>query len=409
MILKLKKRAQATGLAKKIVAVALVLAILCTITAFAAEPASYYVELDDGTTKTTIQTSSTSPERILSEAGYELTALDELDLSKFIPGEDSFIGIERSPLVGVNDVKGTVYFTFDGTVAQAIDIANVQVGENDLINYSEDQRVTDGMIISVARAFPVAVAYHGKHINLEMAVGTVADAIEKAGVTVGENDVVSHDYDEVLSSGMVIFVDEVIYETRTVTETIKFEKTTKKDSKLTVGTKKITTKGEDGEKEVVYKEKYVNGVLIDTKVESETVTKKPVTQVTSVGTKKVYDVKAKGKAISTMGTVELDSNGIPKDYKNVISGSATAYYGGGTTASGRPAKVGHVAVNPEVIPYGTKLYIVATDGTVYGYAIAADTGGFVDHPTNTVVDVYLDTYDDCVQWGRKNVNVYVLG
>lgn len=409
MILKLKKRAQATGLTKKIVAIALVLAILCTITAFAAEPASYLVELDDGTTKTTIQTSSTSPEKILSEAGYELTALDELDLSKFNPGEDSFIGIERSPLVGVNDVKGTVYFTFDGTVAQAIDIANIKVGENDLINYSEDQKVTDGMIISVARAFPVAVAYHGRHINLEMAVGTVADAIAKAGVTVGENDVVSHDYDEVLSRGMVIFIDEVVYETRTVKETIEFEKTTKKDSKLTVGTKKITTKGEDGEKEVVYKEKYVNGVLIDTKVESETVTKKPVTQVTSVGTKKAYDVKAKGKAISTMGTVELDSNGVPKNYKKVVAGSSTAYYGGGNTASGRPAKVGHVAVNPEIIPYGTELYIIATDGTVYGYAIAADTGGFVNHSTNTVVDVYLDTYEDCVQWGRKNVNVYVLG
>lgn len=409
MILKLKKKAGAAGLAKKIVAIALVLAILCTITAFAAEPASYYVELDDGTTKTTIYTSSTSPEKILSEAGYELSALDELDLSGFIPGEDSFIRIERSPLVGVNDAKGTVYFTFDGTVAQAIDIANVEVGENDLVNYSEDQRVTDGMIISVARAFPVAVAYHGTHINLEMAVGTVADAIEKAGVTIAENDVVSHDLDEVVSSGMVIFVDEVIYETRTVTETIKFEKTTKKDSKLTKGTTKITTKGENGEKEVVYKEKYVNGVLIDTMVESETVTKKPVTQVTSVGTKKAYDVKAKGKAISTLGTVELDSNGIPKNYTNVISGSSTAYYGGGTTASGRPAKVGHVAVNPEVIPYGTKLYIVATDGTVYGYAIAADTGGFVDNSSNTVVDVYLDTYDDCVQWGRKNVNVYVLG
>ena len=408
MILKLKKRAQATGLAKKIVATALVLAILCTITAFAAEPASYYVELDDGTTKTTIQTSSTSPEKILSEAGYELTALDELDLSSFIPGEDSLIIVKRSPLVGVNDVKGTVYFTFEGTVAQAIDIAEIKVGENDLINYSEDQRVTDGMIISVARAFPVAVAYHGKHINLEMAVGTVADAIEKAGVTVGENDVVSHDYDEVLSSGMVIFVDEVIYETRTQTETIKFEKTTKKDSKLTVGTKKITTEGVDGEKEVVYKEKYVNGVLIDTKIESETVTKKPVTQVTSIGTKKAYDVKAKGKAISTMGTVELDSNGIPKNYTKVVSGSSTAYYGGGTTASGRPAKVGHVAVNPEIIPYGTKLYIVATDGTVYGYAIAADTGGFVDHPTNTVVDVYFDSYDDCAKWGRRDVTIYVL-
>lgn len=409
MISKLKRWAGARSSFQKAIAIASVLAVLCTITVFAAENASYYVELDDGTTKTTIYTSSTSPEEILEEAGIEVSPLDKLNLNGFIPGEDSVIKVEKAALVGVNDEKGTVYFTFDGTVAEAIDVAKVEVGENDLVNYSTDQQVTDGMIISVAYAFPVAVSYHGKHTDLEMAVGTVADALDLAGVTIGENDVVSHDLSQVVSSGMVIFVDEVIYKQNTVTEEIPFDTTTKKSSKLTVGTTQVTTKGVNGEKQVTYKEKYVNGVLIDSVVESETVTKEPVTQVTSVGTKKkTTSVKANGQAYSTLGTVELDSNGVPKNYTRVISGSSTAYYGGGSTASGMPTKVGHVAVDPNEIPYGTKLYIVATDGTVYGYAIAADTGGFVNDG-RTVVDVYMESYDDCVQWGRKDVNIYVLG
>ncbi len=408
MISKLKTLAATRGMLQKALAIAAVLAVLCTITVFAAENASYDVELDDGTTKTTINTSSATPEEIFKEAGWDVSPLDKLDLSKFVPGKDSVIKIEKTTLVGVNDEKGTVYFTFDGTVAQAIDVARVEIGDNDIINYSKDQKVTDGMIISVAYAFPVAVSYHGEHINLEMAVGTVEDALELAGVTLAQNDVVSHDLTEVVSSGMVIFVDEVTYKETTETEIIPFDTTTKKSSSYTAGTSNITTKGVNGEKQVTYKEKYVNGVLIDRIVESETVTKQPVTQVTSIGTKqKTYSVKANGKPISTMGTVELDSNGVPKNYTRIISGSSTAYYGGGTTASGRPAMVGHVAVNPKVIPYGTRLYIVATDGTVYGYAIAADTGGFVNN-TSVVVDVYLDTYDDCVQWGRKNVNIYVL-
>ncbi|MBQ3604390.1 MAG: G5 domain-containing protein [Clostridia bacterium] len=407
MISKLKKWAGARSSFQKAAAIASVLAVLCTITVFAAENSSYYVELDDGTTKTTIYTSSTTPEEIFEEAGMEVSPLDELDLSAFVPGEDSVIKVEKASLVGVNDDKGTVYFTFDGTVAEAIDIARIEVGENDLINYSVNQQVTDGMIISVAYAFPVAVCYHGEHKNLEMAVGTVADALELAGVTVGENDVVSHDLTEVVSSGMVIFVDEVIYKEKTVTEEIPFEKTTKKNSAYFIGTSKITTKGVNGEKQVTYKQKFVNGVLIDSVVQSETVTKEPVTQVTSVGTKKKTAIKANGQPVSTLGTVELDSNGIPKNYTRTVSGSSTAYYGGGSTASGRPAKIGHVAVDPNVIPYGTRLYIVA-DGIVYGYAIAADTGGFVNHSTNTVVDVYFDTYDDCVKWGRRDVTIYVL-
>ncbi len=408
MITKIKTKAGAMSTFKKIIAIVMVLAVLSTITAFAAESASYRVELDDGESKTTIYTTSTSAQAIIKEAGVELSALDTLDLDDFIPGEDSAIRIERSCLVGVNDERGTVYFTFNGTVAQAIDVAEVEVGENDLINYNESAQVCDGMIISVAHAFPVAVRAYGKHINLEMAVGTVADALKKVGIVLGENDVVSHDLSEVVSSGMVIFVDEVTYEEKTKTEEIPFEKISKKSNSYAIGTTKVTTKGVKGEKEVSYKEKYVNGVLVDTIILSETVTKKPVTQVTSVGTKKIQPVKAKGEPISNKGTVELDSNGIPKNYTRIVSGSSTAYYGGGTTASGRPAQVGHVAVNPNVIPYGTRLYIVATDGTVYGYAIAADTGGFVHNGTNTVVDVYLDTYDECVQWGRKSVNIYVL-
>lgn len=408
MISKLKSKAGSGISKRKVLAIAAMLAVLCTITVFAAENAGYNVELDDGTTKTTIYTSSTDPKEIFEEAGMDVSPLDELDLSEFVPGEDSVIRVERASLVGVNDEKGTIYFTFDGTVAQAIDTARIKVDENDMINYSADQQVTDGMIISVAYAFPVAVAHHGEHINLEMAVGTVADALSQAGVTIGENDVVSHDLDEVVSSGMVIFVDEVTYKQTTVTEEIPFDTTTKKSSAYNVGTTKVTTKGVNGEKQVTYKEKYVNGVLIDKIVESETVTKDPVTQVTSVGTKKkTRTIKANGQPYSDLGTVELDENGIPKNYTRTVSGSSTAYYGGTMTASGMPTRVGHVAVNPKVIPYGTRLYIVA-DGIVYGYAIAADTGGFVNHPTNTVVDVYMESYDDCVQWGRRDVTIYVL-
>ena len=211
MISKLKKWAGAGSSVKKVLAIAAVLAVICTITVFAAETAGYNVELDDGTTKTTIYTSSTIPKEIFAEAGMELSALDKLDLSGFNPGEDSVIRVERTALVGINDEKGTVYFTFEGTVAEAITAAKVEIGENDKINYSADQQVTDGMIISVAYAFPVAVSYHGEHINLEMAVGTVGDALDKAGVTLTEKDTVSHALSESVTSGMVIFVDEVEY------------------------------------------------------------------------------------------------------------------------------------------------------------------------------------------------------
>ncbi|NLP49092.1 MAG: hypothetical protein GX345_09195, partial [Clostridiales bacterium] len=78
-------------------------------------------------------------------------------------------------------------------------------------------------------------------------------------------------------------------------------------------------------------------------------------------------------------------------------------------ASGRPAMQGHVAVNPKQFPYGTRLYIVSHDGKyLYGYCIAADTGGFVKWANGPTVDLFFNTNEACRQFGVRNVRIYVL-
>ena len=98
-------------------------------------------------------------------------------------------------------------------------------------------------------------------------------------------------------------------------------------------------------------------------------------------------------------------------YSSVVTGSGTAYTApaGSLTATGVTAYHGGVAVNPNIIPYGSKLYIVSTDGSfVYGYATAVDTGGALMSGT-AIVDCFYNTYDECVSFGRRNVNVYIVG
>jgi 3D (Asp-Asp-Asp) domain-containing protein len=93
----------------------------------------------------------------------------------------------------------------------------------------------------------------------------------------------------------------------------------------------------------------------------------------------------------------------------VKSMTATAYtkgYGGAdsTTATGTTVHVGVVAVDKKVIPLGTRMYIVSEDGSiVYGMAAAEDTGVRGD-----VVDLYYDTYDQCIEFGRRKATVYIL-
>ena len=73
------------------------------------------------------------------------------------------------------------------------------------------------------------------------------------------------------------------------------------------------------------------------------------------------------------------------------------------------AQVGVVAVNPNISPYGSKLYITTPDGSyVYGYAVAGDTGGFIYSHPDTIVDLFMNTVAECYAFGRRDIVVYVL-
>ncbi|MBR4224422.1 MAG: hypothetical protein IKR73_06395 [Oscillospiraceae bacterium] len=107
--------------------------------------------------------------------------------------------------------------------------------------------------------------------------------------------------------------------------------------------------------------------------------------------------------------LHFDANGVPTDYTAVHHGRACAYTAGPSAlmSTGKTVFQGYVAVDPNIIPYGSQLYIVADDGQVYGYAIAADTGYSVK-VHDILVDLFMSEYNDCIQWGNKNVSIYVL-
>lgn len=178
----------------------------------------------------------------------------------------------------------------------------------------------------------------------------------------------------------------------------------KKNSKdVDLGKTKVQTEGKQGEALVTKKCKYVDGKKVSSKTVDTKITKEPVDKVVLMGTK--------GSNVSNPAGTFTDMNGNTVAYSSVVTGSGTAYTApaGSLTATGVTAYHGGVAVNPNIIPYGSKLYIVSTDGSfVYGYATAVDTGGALMSGT-AIVDCFYNTYDECVSFGRRNVNVYIVG
>lgn len=281
------------------------------------------------------------------------------------------------------------------------------VGQHDLVTYrAENENVA---YITIYRAFDVMISVDGKNVTVPMVEGTVADAIKKAGITLGEYDIVDVDMNAEVSKGTAIGITRVNYQLRANTSEIPFETVYVDNSNMAIGQERVVTEGENGVRTYVVKEKYVDGVLTGKELTANNVDKEPIAKVIERGTaiKEPYSKMDDPQALKLV-------NGIPANYTRVLSGKATAYTAGynAHTASGRKAEIGTVAVNPNVIPYGSELYIVSQDGRkVYGYAIAADTGiALMDG--RVMVDLYFgnkyDHYKDSCRWGAAYCDIYVL-
>ncbi|MHB0913822.1 MAG: 3D domain-containing protein [Armatimonadota bacterium] len=245
-----------------------------------------------------------------------------------------------------------------------------------------------GPIALSSTARKITVAVDGGQWEYVSSASTVGGALKDAGVTLEAKDRVTPAAKTKLKSGMNIRVVRITEKVVTATEPIKYTTVTRFNFGSAGRT--VDQKGENGEKVIKYLVTYKDGVKIGSKVLGANVTKKPVNEVVSV----------------SRGTYLASRDG---SYRRCLTMSASAYdpgprscgkYADGYTANGMRATKGVVAVDPRVIPLGTKLYVEG-----YGYCIAADTGGAIK---GLRIDLCYDTYREAIRFGRKKVQVYIL-
>ncbi len=264
--------------------------------------------------------------------------------------------------------------------------------------------------VQITYGFPVYITQGDKTTEIEFFGGTVGEALKQAGFTVDEHDFVEPALDTVINTTEYIDYTDIGYTSGTYTEAIPFETQSEYTAALNKGVTKVTKPGVKGTKLVNYTEKTVNGVSTLKEIVSSTILTQPVTAVQLVGTKPIPANPSNWvSTIVPANTIELDVNGVPVKYKSKMTVRATAYtHTGNRTATGVWPKPGHIAVNPKIIPYGTKMFIKTVDGKyIYGYAVAADTGGFIrKYPTG--IDLFMDTERQCVSFGVRQAEIYIL-
>lgn len=189
-----------------------------------------------------------------------------------------------------------------------------------------------------------------------------------------------------LTGNMVINLTSITEKTNIKTEVIPFQTETKDTAALNLGTERVVQEGVNGEVSITTKESYAGDDLVSSEVLEKKEVKKVQNKIVERGTMNPNAIDGYSYAYAL----------------NVKATGYTPYDAGcnGITATGRQATKGVVAVDPRIIPLGTKLYIPG-----YGQAIAADTGGAIK---GNKIDLCYNSKNEAFGWGVRNVTVYVL-
>jgi uncharacterized protein YabE (DUF348 family) len=311
--------------------------------------------------------------------------------------------IKANKITIVDGSNSTLVVLARGTVADALEKANITLDDTQVVVPSQDTEITEDTTVTIETGVQIAVTADGETKDVIVENTNIADALNNAGYKLSEDDILSVARDTEVTENMSVTIKRVTYKDEVSTEKIDYDTTYENTDELELGETKVKTEGKAGEKEITTRVKYIDGTKDSEKVVDTKTTKEPVKEVILRGTK--------GASVANVAGTFTDYNGTTVAYSKVISGSGTAYTAsaGALTATGVPAYHGGVAVNPSIIPYGSKLYITSTDGSVvYGYATAVDTGGALMEGS-ALVDCFYDSYSECVSFGRQNVNVYIIG
>jgi len=279
-------------------------------------------------------------------------------------------------------IKDQVFFSC--SVAQVLQRNGVVLSEYDLVQPALDAPVQKNTNINVIRAFKVYVIADGQKKEIITPPVPIKEAIAEAGITLGEKDLIKTTASEFTQPDQeieIIRVDEQETQEKVV---LPYGEERTEDNTLEKGLTKTLRQGVNGTALNTVRITYHNGKEVKREIIDSQTIKPPVNRIVAVGN------------ITSVSRGNLRLN-----FKQALYARASAYtYTGNNTATGTKPAVGTIAVDPAVIPLGSRLYVEG-----YGYGIACDTGGAVH---GNRIDLFMEDRAQCVKWGVRNVKLYIL-
>ena len=335
----------------------------------------------------------------LAEQGIDVSTFDEVH-----PSLDTTITTkmvidwEQAKEIFISvDNKQTSIWTTEGVVKDILAEAKIEVTEHDNLSHSLHAKIGEEGKIDIQKAFEVTIVDGGKPKQVWSTSTTVANFLKQQGVQLGELDRVESKLEDIITPGKEIAVVRVEKVTDVVEDSIDFAVETKNDESLLKGHEKVEQPGVEGKVSRTYEVVYENGQEVSRTLMSENVLQQPTTEIVAVGTK---------VAVASVSRSE-NAGGEPNGREFYVTATAyTATCNGcsGITKTGinllANPHLKVIAVDPNVIPLGSKVWVEG-----YGYAVAGDTGGAIK---GNIIDLFMPNVEDAYSWGRKTVRIKVL-
>ncbi len=296
----------------------------------------------------------------------------------------------RTVTVNIDDSREVVSTTYE-TTCMRVDsfIKNHEIDYvygQDIIDVEYYEYIFDGTEINIKKAAQIPVTADGKTTNVITQPVTVKELLDELEIKVGKHDIVEPAFDQVLFKGDEVVVKRVTFANESEEVAIDFETVYYADYGMNIGDMAVVQEGSEGKEKRDYKVTYIDGKESDREL---------------ISTETLVPVEDKTIAYGMYMDFSAPSG---LSYSKKISGmKALSYYVSGNPhgSYGLPCTYGTVAVDPNVIPLGTTLYIEG-----YGYAVANDVGTSIK---GNIIDVYMEYGPQCYTWGARKVDVYIIG
>ncbi|MCL2854984.1 MAG: 3D domain-containing protein [Defluviitaleaceae bacterium] len=335
---------------------------------------------------------------------HMVVAVALIAVTVFLTGGDVFEGATFGVLLIDGGFAQNVY-TSQTTVGEFLDELEIELHQFDRVSLPWHSEIHRGTVLVIDRAIPVNIIIDGNgevipfYARPDAGLATLVSDFRR--VHRGHFLFDRENTQQGFEAGETINLQSVVWQTTAEDYIIPFTREYVETFTLPVGEEAVYRYGAAGTRRITYLVEYVSGQESSRDALYSAIVAQPLTEIVNVGVPlpEGMGVSACGEAFSYSRLMLMESTAYTLSVS--CTGRTPDHPHWGRTASGMMAAVGIVAVDTNVIPFHTRMYIEG-----YGFAVAGDRGGAI---RGYKIDVFFDTMAEARQWGRRHdVRVWIL-